>query len=384
MAAPRAKPEIIAPDDVFPPQPFIPQQYQDAPDEGENALLNIIAELGGAIDAKVNVYRAEKGSRQMAYVGSYDACDFSLDAIKQEYGGGTYRIHARKDGQLVTNRLITVAEPKNPAPVIAHAAPALDQSQLLQTMQQGFAALGASLLEGISRLIPPPQPLAPVKTTQEMLQEMMLMKQLLAPSENAAPAVNQFDVFKQGMEFAANITPREGDVGTNELMLETIKTLGPVFGQALQKGPAMSEPQAPIPMLAAPQVNPIAYPNPQPHAQPDPLPQPGEPDVSIQEKMFFNLLISAAKSDADPSTYAALALDMVGDENAIKLVNLPDWFERLIERDGRAIAYRPWFEEMRTNIFLLTGDTPPDIPESNPTNSPDSDALIGQPANATN
>ncbi len=365
MAAPRAKPEILAPDDVFPPTQTQVIQQPEQPDESDSALLNIIADLGGAIDAKVNVYKAEKGSRQMAYVGSYDAADFSLDSIKAEYGGGSYRIHVRRDGALVANRLLTIAESRNKPEVIAAAGPQLNPADLIATMQQGFATLGQSLLQGMAQMIPPP---VPAKSTQEMLQEMLTMKQLLAPAHESAP-VDQFAIFRQGMELAAQMQPREGDVGTNELMLEAIKSLGPVLGSAIQKpafNPQIAGPGVvpPAPQLPAPPFVSHSMPQPAQHAEPQPQPPEGA-DMSLQEKLFFNTVIAAANADADPATYSALVLDLLGNDQALRLVSLPDWFEQLVAREPRAFAHKPWFEEMRENIYLLTETPLPGIPENN-------------------
>jgi hypothetical protein len=384
MAAPRAKPEILAPNDVFPPTQT--QMIQpEASDEGDSALLNIIADLGGSIDAKVNVYKASKGSRQMDYVGSYDAPDFSLDALKAEYGGGSYRIHVRRDGQLVANRLLSIAEPKNQPHIQPQAAPQIDPAQLLSVMQQGFQTLGQSLLEGVARLIPPPQA---QKTTQEMLQEMMLMKQLISPGE-AAPQKDPFEVFQQGMAFAKDLTPREGDVGTNEVMLEALKVLAPVLGSALQK-PAFDPRQTSPGIVPPAQLSSPALGQHVPAAQPlsHPLnpsiaaPQPeGVPEMSLQEKMFFNTIIAAAKADADPSTYSALVLDLIGNDQALQLVSMPDWFEQLVAREPRAFAYREWFDEMRENIYLLT-ETPLPATSTGNANPVPTDAIIGQPSPA--
>ena len=383
MAAPRAKPEVLAPEDVFPPTSQAPAQplqvIQPEPDDNDVALLNIIADLGGATDAKVNVYKAQKGSRDMAYVGSYEAADFSLDSLKLEYGGGSYRIHVRRDGQLVANRLLTVADPRNP--IIAPPAPAINPADLMNTMQQGFAQLGQTLLQGIAQLIPQPKP---EKTTADMLKEMMLIKELLAPPQSAAPAVDAFATFKQGMEFAQSIQPREGDVGTNEILLEGLKVLSPVLGQALQK-PAFNPQQAgpgvvpPTMQLPAPLSMQAVGPTPTPPiSQPEPQPA-GAPEMSLQEKMFFNTIIAAAKADADPSTYSALVLDLIGNEQALQLVSLPDWFEQLVAREPRAFAFKPWFEEMRENIYLLTETPLPAINDGN-ANSMPLDADSGQPA----
>lgn len=385
MAAPRAKPEILAPDDVFPPQQA--GMNPEGIDDSVAALSNIVADLGGAVDAKVNVYKANKGNREMQYVGSYDAPDFSLDTLKAEYGGGTYRVHVRSDGRLVANKLLTIAEPKNPQPVIHSqpVAPQIDPAQLLQTMQQGFATLGQSLLEGVARMIPPPQP---QKTTQEMLQEMMLMKQLISPGE-VAPQKDPFESFQQGMNFARELTPREGDVGTNEVMLEALKALAPVLGSALQK-PAFDPRQMspgivpPAPQLSAPTPGSVIRPDQSGvWPQPEPAPQPkGIPEMSLQEKMFFNTIIAAAKADADPATYSALVLDLIGNDQALQLVSLPDWFEQLVAREPRAFAYHEWFAEMRENIYLLT-ETPLPATSMGNANPVPTDAIIGQPSAVT-
>lgn len=76
--------------------------------------------------------------------------------------------------------------------------------------------------------------------------------------------------------------------------------------------------------------------------------------MNLARKMYLNMLISNAAADNDPATYATMMLDIVGEVEAAKFANNPEWFRMLCNEEPRAANYEAWFSEMRGFILELT------------------------------
>lgn len=358
MAA-RTKPEILPIDDDEIPLRQAAQYVEpDAPEDV--ALSNVLADLGGESDAKVNVYLVEPGKGN-SFVGTFDPVSFSIEAIQQTYGAGEYKIHVRRDGRLVANRTIRIAQPKTAQiPAMSPLTGKDDINKLAETMNAGFQSMANMLAQAVQS-VAANQPKS--KTTQEMLQEMMLMKQLLEPPQPAQNA-NQIDLFMKGIEFAQGITPREGDPGAGEIILEAIKNFGGVLSQAKTMpsapAPVRQVPLPPAPAQPSHAAQPAQAPQPARAPQPAQFAQPStDENMNLAKRMYLNLLLKNAEVDNDPMTYAALAIDVQGETAVREFVNRPQWFDLLCSELPEAANYRPWFEEMRENILTLLSQTAP-------------------------
>lgn len=379
-----ARKTTVSPDDETPPASFehpgasMPAVFSDeVPDD--IALANVLADLGGESDAEIKVYIVEPGKGN-AYVGTYDTASFSLELIKQTHGPGEYRVHVRRDGKLYANRMIRIAASKTPQiPAQFPQQKNEEISKLAESMNQGFQAIGNMLANSIQALAAnQPKP----KTTQELLQEMLTMKQLLGVGVSRQD--NSMELFLKGLEFAKEITPREGEPGTGEIILEAIKNFGGLLKQKESGNfaPApiasvMAVPGANITMQNNGESAAFIQPAPQQAAQPSPQPSPDD-SMNLARKMYLNLLLSNAKADNDPMTYAAMAVDLQGEDKALEFARRPDWFELLCSELPEAAQYRDWFTEMRNAIFTLTEQPNPDIQVNNTDSS-----APANPENAT-
>lgn len=354
--ATRSKPEIVSLEqsETLPMQMPTPQQvFNDADDPVDIALSNVLADLGGESDAKVNVYLVEPGKGN-SFVGTFDPVSFSIEAIQQTYGAGEYKIHVRQDGRLVANRTVRIAATKSNVTALPMQNNNAEISKLAEAMNAGFQQMGNMLAQTV-QAIAGNQPKA--KTTQEMLQEMMLMKQLLEPASQPQPA-NQMDMFMKGLEFAKDITPREGDPGAGEIILEAIKNFGGMLNQAKTGAAPVSHMAMPMQPSFPPMVQPVTMPSPQAVQSPIPEIQPAtEDNMSLVKKMYLATLLSNAKADNDPMTYASMAVDLQGEAAAAEFANNPRWFELLCAELPEAKDFRPWFDEMRENVLLIVSQT---------------------------
>ena len=334
-----------------PEPPELAVMVEDDPDD--IALANVIADLGGpGVDAKVNVYQLD-GNRNRAFVRSFLPAEFSLEAIQSEYGPGDYEIHVRKDGKLATRKVMRVAAPKNPQPNSMQVLPpAVETGKIIETMQNGFKEMGAmfaNALAGMAAIQPKP------KTTREMLEEMTMMREIMGGNNQPQQQNDPLKVIELAASLAEKITPRTGEPGAGEIILEALKNFGPILSQAQQSRPAL--PMIPAhsgPVPDAPQIP--VHNGPVPDAaqlQANPVPSEND-EMSIAKRMYLNLLVSNAAANNDPTTYANLMLDVAGEVAALEFANAPDWFERLCAEEPRAAQHRPWFEELRGMVLELT------------------------------
>lgn len=343
--------------------------------EEDFSLSNVLAELGsGADDAKINVFLLESG-KPSAFVDSFSPSEFSLETLKQIYGPGTYKIQIRANGRIIPGgKNVRIAKSLVPVgPTIPQFAP----DKLIETMQAGFSQMATMFTQALDRMAAS-QPKA--KTTMETLQELQIMREIFGV--NSAPQTNPVDVINVALELAGKINPGPSD--ENTVLMEGIKQFGPLLTQLVGSGP-----QAPAGMngsRVAPTV-PALPPRPVPiptHPAPVQVHAPAESQapqqsasISVnpqdQQNMMINLylqtLLANARADNDTMTYAEVILDYMGDDEATKLANNPDWFSMLCQRVPEAANYPGWFEELRQNILVLTKPENSGIQENNDNNA---------------
>lgn len=357
------------------------QDFVDDSEKDDLDILNdVLSELGGTSDVKVNVYLLESG-KSMAFVGSYAPDTFSIDAVQATYGAGEYSVQVRQGGRIRSRRVIRIAKPRE-TPQSNFTANGLE---LISKQIEESNAKFLAVLERLN------MPQAPVKTTTDMLNELMLMKQVMGVDNK--PQNNMQD-FLTMLDVAKGLVPAQGEASTNDILMEGIRSLAP----ALMAG--ATQPRQQIPQQIPQRQNPI-MPN-VPYSPAPPIENPTEPaqplnaevlpiesdDMKIQERLFFNLLISNAQKDNDPAPYAAMLLDIVGDDVAEQMLNDPNWFKNLIEKDPRCQSFEQWFSELRS-IMLdsiaeakinesepLTNENGAGINESNIVNSGEPDAIV--------
>jgi len=353
--------EILPPEDsVIEAEKYTFPEISPPESPEDMALENILADLGGeGADASVHVYRVVPG-KPNAFVGQFGPLEFSMEHLQANFGPGDYKIHVRQNGRLRANRMIAIASPRNPAQI--QAQPAQQQNNdLLSTMRDGFAQMGMMMQKTIETMVMmQPKP----KTTREMLEEMALMKSVF--SDNA-PKNDPMQVIELASNLAEKITPRTGEVGNGEILLEAIKSFGPLLAAG-----AASQNNAPATMPGF--IPPTIANNPAPVIAPATKP---ENDPMFMMKMYLNVLLSHAENEHDPAIYADVVLDTVGEEKAITFLSGENWLEKLAELNPRVKEpnITAWLYELRRHVIDLTSPENPGI---------DGDIVMpNQPSNAT-
>lgn len=306
-----------------------PTASADAADEPlDAAIARVLAELGGAADASINVYAIRPGSRAGEFVDSFPADAFAGEAsflkrIRDEFGPGEYRIQLRDGTKFLVNRLVRIA----PARERARAEP------------EGITALGAVLAEHAKRteeLLRQMLAARAHESDQALLNRFKLMREVFAPAgARGGGGADAIAVFLQGLSLGRSLEPQSG-AGTSDVLLETVRTFGPELVRAVRLQGAAAKPPA--------------KPGPGAIARAEPGAAAGGPQVTPQVKKLLATLIEAAARDADPELYAALVLDQVGLEDVRRLFAAGDPVALLASFDPRVAQHAEWFAELRAAL----------------------------------
>jgi hypothetical protein len=342
-------------DDVFPAQ-IIPQD-DTIPDD--MALLNALADLGQTDnDAKVNVYRADaiKGNRGGAFLFTCSPDEFTLEKLRDEYGGGNYRVHVRANGGIVANKLVAVEEPKNKpqAPVAQIAADVMQPiTAMTQAMISGFENLGKLIVAAQVQQ----------QGRKEMLEEMLLYKNMF--SSSSQPQQNPFEIFKEALALTKELVPGAGgesEMGATGVMMKLLDKFGEPLSNVLLQAQANKASTSSAPPIVqansqAIQLNPAALTAPV-HAA---LPKPEDDAIMAQMKQYLNFLIEQAKQNNDVYTYAGMVLDMAPQEQVDAMLERDDWLTMLATFEPDVLNYAPWFTNLRAAMLeMLTPESEPD------------------------
>jgi hypothetical protein len=333
-------------------------------DNPEAVLDNLFAELAGQSDLTVSVYRAEasKGFKGGPFLYSTHPDNFSLETLRDEFGSGNYSLHFKRNNKWIRRLVVSVeAKPKPSSGIPGQTAPSFNVSQpdaitkLAESMVTGFRELGQLIVQSNMQRAPERNP----------LDDLLKMREIFMPVAAPPPPPDNMDVFLKGVEFAKNITPRDSEVGGMEVLMESIKSLAPVFVAGVQQS------------QQAPQTHPQQQAVIDQRQLPIPETQQVNPDMNatFMARQAVNYLIRQAVADNDPANYAGMVIDQLGEDKTRELMDSSNWFEQLTEVSPAIATHRAWFEELRAIIGeILAGEADNEIaqqPDAIDTPAPD-------------
>lgn len=335
----------------------LPADLPEAP-RGTDAYKS----LGGIENSdSITVFRAsETGSP--AYLFTVDPENVPPDALmrrlRREYGPGEYRLQIREAGRIARNTRITIeAEPpQRPARVERDADDkprGVDLTQFLlsqltaqqnQTAQIITAALG--------------RPLPPERQGPDVAKVLGAAAPLLVPLVSGIVELmkgtkpDPIELVRKFAEIRSLLTsdddgaPRTG-AGAMDVVMEGLRSLGPVVAQAMQAQQQRPPPRAPMP--AAIKAQPVA--TTPPEAPPPVTRQQVPPDHPLI--LMLSLLVNAAVKASDPAGYVDVVLDAwpLGHEQLYAQLQAPNWLEQLARFEPRVTAHAPWFEQLREELL---------------------------------
>jgi hypothetical protein len=344
----------------------------------EQSFSAILSELGtSGSRLKIYAYRRREGKKD-EYCTSFEPSDFSLDELGRLYGGGEYRIRVYAGGQggARLNRLVTIAAPavdpadipfnrdraatlalaqiqvRGPVPPDPNFNPGTNAgnsiAELVGAMNLGLARLGELIVQSAQAAKP---------DRAAWLQEMMMMKQIFGDN---SPKGDPMEIFMRAVEFAKGLQPRDGEVGSGEILLETLKQFGGPLLEGMKGMKRMDGPSAmPSPAFtgspAAPETsNFSAMPALENAPMQDRIQEGSNMDMKTSMlRQGLHFLAQQAQAGSDPGLYAELVLDQAGDEEASGLLGNAQWFEILAGIEPSISPHRPWFEELKTAALEL-------------------------------
>lgn len=322
--SPRDEPETVE----VPPSPSEVAEI-DAEQSADAELADVLSSLAGTSGTNITVYRMGS-NKQQEYMFVCEPAAFSLDELRDKYGGGNFRLYITKNRQLYRNITLSVAKPFSPPAVVA---PQFDVVAIMKQQMDDSRAMYSEIIKAISGR-ESQSSFDPASMMTAMLTGMATLQNLTKPVEQK-PAVSEL----LGLIEVIERIKGDGDSrepGMIDLAKEFLRSpLLSAIGQQVQAG---QQPRAVAPVNPNPQL-----------AQPTPA-APPENQGDAMFKKYLSQLCFKASQDADPELYADLVVDNVP---AIVLENVlkhPDPVMFLAAQCPEVATFRVWFEAMISAI----------------------------------
>lgn len=335
------------------------------------AIENLMSEFASVTLAEVKTYRVLPNNK-LEYICAQHPNEFRFDDLRDEYGGGKFRvfIYGIEDGKKVlkASPQFDVAKPRE-KPMQQFQQQNNGNSDMAQIMASAMQGLGQMMMqgfEGMGKLIAESRPAAtapvdPMVMQQQFLQQMVTMKQLFdkpAPVEDKNILEKSLDMLQRGIEMGKGMSEVRGEASSTDVLLETVKSLGPVFMQGMAMNAASHQQHAPQ-TQHQPQAQQLAPPIPPaaPGQNNQQTTHQESEDMGFIQKqrlqMGLNFLVDAAMRDLSPITYAELTLDMLGDDEVDTILNTENVLDHLAQIDPRINNHKLWFESLLKELKEL-------------------------------
>lgn len=339
----------------------------DVDEDAAHQEADVLAELrglGADNEHRFTVSRiSSKPGEQQGYCATYNAGDLSLDNIRDQFGGGKYRIRVTDSaGKYVTMRTVEIVSLPKPT-----AAPA--QQQAASPDLQGMVtALAAALKPQGGGMDIQALMLAMMNNQAEMLkaiatgrpQESLKLTDILTlmnASNKGGGASDAVATLLQGVKLGKEFAG--GETGMLDVAREGLGVLSTLITREQDTTATPAQLAAPARTSAG---NGAAS-TPKPNNAGDPMFQ----KLQWLRAQIAGLVNQAARGK-DPELYAEVLIDnlpgfFTADEIMAKLQE-PNAVEQLAMLDGRVRQHAEWFEHFRqAAIELLTPeDTQPPLP----------------------
>ena len=324
------------------------------PTDAEKKVDAIREALNSDPEAFLSVARQlNGGNSSMEFVGRFPADKYDLAQLQaylqSHFGGGDYRVKLYAKGKIAANTLLSIAKQ-----VEEMSSNKLNENNALSAvltrvdnMQQQMMAFMQQQNSGQSR--------------KEMLEEMLMYKQLFSDGGNSRDPLQQLrDIMalQQDLGLGGLPAPEEKEPGFGGL----IEKLTPLITAAMQQ-----------PVQITPQQHPQPHPQ-QPHHQQRQQNQQAN-QMQFMLKTGIKTLLTAAQKGSDPGMYADLILDQLPQEFINQLLAMPDPMAAMSAYEPQITAHKEWFANLIEHVkgqlgmpsifaHLYSGDDGDSIPEN--------------------
>ncbi len=341
-----------------------PEQMTDQ----EKRSANLFDSLKGDITAAIEVFDETNGYKNKTFVCSVSADKYThgelMYHVQQTYGGGDYRFIARKDGRIAANQLITI------------------KGRVEQVSQQPSETMG--VMDAMRQMMQENQRLimqlsersqgGPQKTTRDMLEEMMLMKQVMG---NDSPSVDPMAMMTQTLGMLKDLGVVGGDnqsdsLGGNDQLSAMMGMVGKL-AESASKQPQLPQPQPRVvnqPQYQQPQQrpqqpsiipthlqNPIQRPNLRPQINPSLI------DNELRKQMIQNpmlkyglaMLIDQAKEKIDAGEVAEKIINFLPENDIKAFLLAPKSFDTLCSLKSEVMDHKEWVLDLIEHLKAAFG-----------------------------
>jgi hypothetical protein len=329
----RRDPEDEADEDLV---PAVPAAEESAEAEADAELAEALADLGDISGATVTVNRVnDQGKEEL--LDRFPAREFDLYSIRDRYGAGTYWFYGRDGRQLRKKGRVIFG----------------------RTLDEQRQASGRP---GTSTLAAPADALRDLfdRLAQQNQENMKMMIQMI--TSQRTPATDPMMIIDAASKLA-NLNKRGNDGDSLEQQLRLHKFIRELAGEG-----ASDPGLAGVAREAFSTLRELALTQKAPAPAIGQSTQSGDPsqmEAIIRRALMERLpvLIRGAQADTDVGVYAQLVLDQVPGlylQALLSHLQKPDWFDVLVQLDGRVVPLQSWFQALRNEIVQAT--SPPDTP----------------------
>ena len=357
--------------------------------QAEKKTENIFSALSGDAEAYLMIYREITGYRDKELITSVPADKYDLGELvvflQGNYGGGDYRIIGYKDKKIAANQLIKIAHKiKSDGEKPSETLGVMDaMRQMMQENQRLMLQLSERGTGG------------PQKTTREMLEEMMLMKEVMG-SNSQQPDPMTMMTKTLGMLKDLGVVGGEssGGLGGDDQLSSMMGMVGKLAEAAGKQQPQLQAPQPqqfrpPAPPQPQPSVIPPRLQNPQPRPNLRPQINPELIDNELRAKMIQNpmlkyglaMLIDQAKEKIDAGEVAEKVINFLPENDIKAFLLAPKSFETLCSLKSEVMEHKEWVLDLIEHLKAAFGMESKfsdfwneDTPESLAANMPDTQA----------
>jgi len=326
----------------------------------EEDTVAFFEEIGNR-SKKVSLERQEeKHNGKFYYLGTVESEGLTLDWVKDEFGGGTFRARLLDEkGKFIRAKNFSI-DPRYKARVPLNES---SSSQIIHTSSTDGMGEIKLLIEKQNALIerifsrPPVDPLDSLDKMTSIISKLMPQRET-ASIQSPLNADTLFSIFQKGIDLGMGMNSDSYMPVIKEMgmpLLEIVKNITK-NGTAIQEKIKAAIPSTvPIPSQGA--MPPPSPPTPPPVSAPAQVP--GLEDII---KAYLPQLCQLAKFGKDPSLYADLTLDQMPGEHFDSFANLlsdPQLIEKLATVNPEVKNHEQWFKDyiQATKDGITEGET---------------------------
>jgi len=343
------------------PEAEQPETSQTPQEVIDTDLETLMAEIGPQTK-KVSLYRQDdKSATKWHYLTKQDVSEFTMETVKQEFGGGNYKARFIDErGVYITQFLFSIDPRFRPQLVLPSASALLPTPYSPSTEGMGEIREILKLNTQILAKLMERKESDPLDQMGKLVGVIApLIQRESAPTSTGMGFDKAFEIFKQGMDM--------GQMINGDSYLPVVEKMGmPILnmlGELVKNGKTVQGKIA----QSVPSTVPVSQSNPTP--KPQLTQQPTTLEGYLQ--YYIPQLIQLAKADKDPSLYADFVLDQIPEnflDQLYQLLQQPNLIEQLVAVQPEIKNYEQWFKDfIQHGVEALT----PEVSEAGENSSPE-------------